>query len=168
MLDIKNRDFLTWPGRILDDKPPAPTRLTGRIQVWVPELEEPEAIEHWQFGIKEQARKRNQAAFIIYDELAALIYKSQMSEEYRRIQKVGGGLNLGTFSLTQEFGGIPTTAIGQCQHFLCWRVKTGYDMIVVNGLLQQKPTWGKKYSFWYKNQEDDEPAFLYPSIAHFL
>lgn len=168
MLDVKNRDFLTWPGRLLQDRPPKPGEVQHRIQVWVPELETPEAIEAWQWGIKDQAKRRNQAAFIIYDELTALIYGSQMSEEFRRIQKVGGGLSLGTFALTQEFTKIPSTAITQSQHFLCWRVGQGYDTVVATGLLQQKPVWGAKYSFLYKDRESDAPAYLYPNVSEFL
>jgi len=169
VLDIKNRDFLTWPGRITDDKPPAANRTTGRIQVWSPELTVPESVEAWQHNIKVQAEKQKQAAVIYYDELAALIYKAgSFSEEYRRIQKVGGGLYLSTLSLTQELGGIPSTAYSQAQHFLCWRLQAAYDLQVAGGLLGFKPRWGARYEFWYKNQDDDELAYNYEDIHDFV
>lgn len=169
VLDIKNRDFLTWPGRIMSDRPPAPGRLDRRIQVWVPEIARPEAIEEWQFNIKQQAQKRRQAACILYDEGAALIYrKGDYSEEYRRIQKVGGGLFITTVTLTQELGGIPPTAYSQAQHFCCWRLQTTYDFVVANILLGFKPQFGARYSLWYKNQDSDEPAFEYESMQYML
>lgn len=169
MLDIKNRDFLFWPGRITTDHAPSVRKLVNRIQVWSPELAEPEQIEAWQFGIKKEAKDRHQAACILYDEGAALIYKKgQYSEEYRRIQKVGGGLYITTFTLTQELGGIPPTAYSQAQHFLCWRLQTQYDFTVATGLLGFKPTFGARYSFWYKMQDNDEPAYQYESINDFL
>lgn len=169
VLDIKNKDFLSWPGRVTSDNPPPASRVDRRIQVWSPELARPESIEAWQFGIKKQAKDRNQAAVIIYDEGAALIYKrGEYSEEYRRIQKVGGGLYITTFTLTQELGGIPPTAYSQAQHFLCWRLQTIYDFTVASVLLGFKPSFGGKYSFWYKNQDSDSPSYEYPSIEHFL
>lgn len=169
MLDIKDRDFKRWPGRLIQDRPPKASQVHNRIQVWVPELHAAEAMEEWQFNIKNQAVRQRQAAVILYDELAALIYKREaFSEEYRRIQKVGGGLGLTTMSLTQELGGIPPTATGQCQHFLCWRVQKPYDLIVAESLLGFKPRFGPQYSFWYKNQDNDAPAYEYADISDFL
>lgn len=169
VLDVKNRDFLTWPGRILSDKAPPVSRVVGRVQVWVPEIASQDQIETWQFNIKQQAQKRRQAAVILYDEGAALIYrKGDYSEEYRRIQKVGGGLFITTVTLTQELGGIPPTAYSQAQHFCCWRLQTIYDMTVANTLLGFKPSFGARYSLWYKNQDNDEPAYEYESMQHML
>lgn len=160
---------MTWPGRITGDKPPGPTRLDRRVQVWSPELAVAESIESWQWGIKEQARKQHQAACILYDEGAALIYKKgDYSEEYRRIQKLGGGLYITTITLTQELGGIPPTAYSQCQHFLCWRLQTIYDFTVATTLLGQKPSWAARYSFQYKNQDDDAPPYLYENMQAFV
>jgi hypothetical protein len=153
----------------MQDAPPKPNRVDRRIQVWCPELATPEHIEQWQWGIKEQAKKQRQAAVILYDELAALIYKKGVfSEEYRRIQKIGGGLYITTLSLTQELGGIPSTAISQSQHVLCWRLQTTYDMVVANTLFGFRPKFGGKYSFWYKNVDNDEPAYQYENIQSFV
>lgn len=153
----------------MQDSPPRPAQTINRVQVWCPEILKPDACEEWQHNLKAYCQRMHQAMFIVYDELTALIYKAgDYSEEYRRIQKVGGGLDLGTISHTQELGGIPPTAYGQCQHFLCWRIKTGYDTTVATSLLGSKPKFGPKYSFLYKYQEDDEPAYLYENIQAFV
>lgn len=173
VLDIKLRDFNTWPNRIqTDELPPFPGR-NQRIQVWQPTILIPEVVEEWLFRIR-----KDPPAILQVDELLALCYgKRDTSDEFTRITKLGRALPVGTISHTQDLVDIPRGVLSQPDHILRFRLKHPYetrlsstlmsgntDILQSKGALQPPD----KYGFYYSYAEYDGNPLYYSSIHQFL
>lgn len=166
VLDIKRRDFNSWPNILSQDEAPPPLKHSERIQVWQPVIEREEEIERWLGQIEQDS-----PALLYIDELSALIYgKKKFSEGYRRLQKLGRGLPVGIISLTQELGGIPQSAIEQSTHTLRFRVKGEYNKRVGDGIVgkDDKGEPRHKYGFFYACEERHLTGLYYKDKDEFF
>lgn len=169
ILDIKLRDFNTEPflsASIMQDNAPPPLTGNNMIQVWQPVVEKPEEIEKWLWNVL-----HDPPALLYVDELSALCYsKTQTSEQYRRIQKLGRALPVGTITCTQELVDIPRNAIGQADHVARFRLKHPYErslMANIMGLDRDTPEPEDKFGFWYGKGDNTAPVY-FPDVQTFL
>jgi ATPase family associated with various cellular activities (AAA) len=163
VLDVKRRDFGDYPGIIETDyqAPPSPNE---RIQVWQPLIEDPEQIERWLYGARQDA-----PAIIVIDELLALCYTStETSQQFKIIQKLGRDLPIGTIVGTQEVVQIPRNAIGQADHFVRFRLKHPYEKSYMQRLLGEHDEPIDKYGFYYIHADDEGLPHYYTDLSTFF
>ncbi len=166
VLDIKRRDFATWPGVLSQDEAPPPLHGAQRVQVWQPIVEKEAQIEKWLHHIE-----HDPPALLYVDELAALIYgRDRFSEAYRRLQKLGRGLPVGTISLTQELVGIPRQAIGQATHVIRFRLLNAYEQRLGDRLTRriEQGEPAHRHGFFYASEENGLPGFYYRDKDEFF
>ena len=166
VLDIKRRDFEDYPGIIQTDyaAPPRPDK-NQRLQIWQPLDEEPESIEEWLYNILHDA-----PSLLLIDELLALCYgRKHTSDQYKRIQKLGRGLPIGTISATQELVEIPRNAIGQQDHIARFRLKHPYELSMMDQIMGvHKPEIVDKYGFLYQHADSGAEPIYYRDAQTFF
>lgn len=167
MLDVKFRDFNDWAGVTrTDGEVPARPGRNEKYQVWQPIISVPEQIEEWLWRIE-----KDPPAILLVDELAALIYKkTQTSIGYTRLQKLGRGLPVGVVTLTQEFSGIPGSAVKQSVHNVVFRMgRSPYESQMASLLLDDEyRVPADKYGFYYQHETSAGKPLYYPSHEKFL
>lgn len=109
-------------------------------------------------------------AVLEIDELYSLVYQRNVySDEYNILQKVGRGLPVGSFTLTQELSKIPPNAYKQATHRLGFYLDGRYDRQIRNDLLKFKvedPT--DQFGLYYQHiNSRGEPGY-YRTIQEFL
>jgi len=168
VLDVKRRDFNDWPGILSQDEAPPPLEGNNRVQVWQPIVEEEKEIEKWLGQIEHDA-----PALLFIDELAALCYgPRRVSQKYRRLQKLGRGLPVGTISLTQELVEIPRQAIGQATHVVRFRLLNDYEQRLGNKLTRRESHAEEpphRFGFFYTCEDiPNMPCFYYSDKDEFF
>lgn len=165
VLDIKLRDFNSYPGIYQGDS--LPPKLTGnqRVQVWQPIVLEPETVERWLYRIR-----HDPPAILQVDELLALCYgKRDTSDEFTRITKLGRALPIATVAQTQELVDIPRGALSQPDHIVRFRLKHPYEIRLMNYMMGQELDEPKDpYGFYYNYAEKDGNPIYYNSAQKFL
>lgn len=165
VLDIKLRDFNSYPGIFQGNE--LPPKLTGneRVQVWQPLVIDPETVERWLYRIRQDP-----PAILQIDELLALTYgKRDTSPEFTTITKLGRALPISTISQTQELVDIPRGALSQPDHIARFRLKHPYERRLLDNMMGQEMTepadpWG----FYYSYAEKDGVPVYYPDAQTFL
>lgn len=151
-------DFDQWPGVIRQDKAPGRPGSNQRYQVWQPVTIYPAEVEKWLWMIF-----HNGPGLLMVDELAHLCYgKTEYSEQYNIILKMGRSLSIGVITLTQELSKIPQNAFKQSDHRLGFYLEGRYDKMIRNDMLKfEVDQPADYYGFWYqhKNGRGEPPYF---------
>jgi len=165
VLDIKLRDFNSYPGIYQGDDVPPELGNNDRVQVWQPVVLDPENIERWLYRIR-----HDPPAILQIDELLALCYgRRDTSQEFTRITKLGRALPISTIAQTQELVDIPRGALSQPDHIARFRLKHPYEIRLLNGMMGQELTEPQdRYGFYYNHAESDGQPIYYDSAQTFL
>ncbi len=151
VLDIKFRDFNDWPGIVQSERAPGRPDRNDRVQVWQPLREDPEEIEKWLYGVLHDS-----PAILDIDELLALCYgRKDTSDMFKRIQKLGRALPVGTVVSTQELVEIPRNAIGQHDHLVRFRLKHPYERTLMKQMMGPHDEPADRHGFLYQNADED-------------
>lgn len=162
---IEGDDFANFPGTIISSTCPKKPGPNERYQVWrCPEII-PEEIERWIYGIR-----KDPPALLIIDELASLTYKpGHHSSEYNLLCKWGRALPVGSISLTQELGKIPSNAYKQSTHRLGFYLEGDYDKRIRNDMLKKKVEQPPDfYGFYYQHKDNRFDPTYFKSIQDMI
>lgn len=167
-LDIKFRDYNSYPGSITSDTCPPKPGTNDRFQTWHCLTESPEEIEKWLWNIL-----HDPPAFVNIDEGLALVYGPRAtSDEFKKIQKLGRDLPIGTSFSTQELVQIPRNAIGQADHIARYRLKHPYEQQLMDNMMgfnsKEYRAWPDKFGFLYQHADSDSSPLYFPSVQRFL
>ena|SRR5215469_16306491 len=166
-LDIKFRDYNDYPGGVTSDTCPSLPGTNDRFQTWHCLTESPEEIEKWLWNIL-----HDPPAFVNIDEGLALVYGPRAtSEEFKKIQKLGRDLPIGTGFSTQELVQIPRNAIGQADHIVRYRIRHPYEIQLLDNMMawdsKSYQNYPDKFGFLYMHTDSESPLY-FPSVQRFL
>ena len=151
VLDSTNKgDFDNWPGIVEQDKPPAPLRRPGDVQIWQPRGNDLGAYDAWFTSIVDVRKP----AIVLVDELASISNRSgDAVQGYQLLQKQGRGHNICVISLSQEMAYIARQATNQASHFVRFGFQAGeYDAKKANRMVGRPPVAEEpphEHGFWY-------------------
>lgn len=98
--------------------------------------------------------------YILVDELTALVSpRNQPEKPFIDIWTRGRSKKIGAWALTQAPVSIPLVTIREAEHFFCFQLNLEDDrkrMAQVMGKQVNDNPINKKYSFYYKNIDDDK------------
>lgn len=166
VLDIKLRDFNTYPGIFSGDGLPPKPKSNERVQVWQPQIIRPENVEAWLYRIRQDP-----PAILHLDELLAVCYKhNEPSEELTRIAKLGRALPISTISHTQDVVDLPRGILSQPDHIVRFRLKNRYDRRYMDNLFETERMSEPRdeHGMWYVHAESGGEPQYFPSAQHFL
>ena len=165
VMDIKLRDFNSYPGIYQGNELPPKLKNNERVQVWQPLVIDPDTVERWLYRIR-----HDPPAILQIDELLALTYgRRDTSPEFTTITKLGRALPICTIAQTQELVEIPRGALSQADHIARFRLKYPYEQRLLNNMMGQDLTepadpWG----FYYSYAEKDGTPVYYSDAQSFL
>lgn len=102
--------------------------------------------------------------YVLIDELTAVIKpKGDPPQEFLDLWQRGRSKNIGAWALTQAPVSIPLVTMREAEHFFCFQLNLDDDrkrMAQVMGKTVMNTPIKKKYSFYYKNIDDDKLLYF--------